>query len=614
MAGVKAFQRAYAETDTLNTATFSSFEARRARYEIFWAFVESTAYSSAHDWSAALKKEYGLYEYTRNIYNPAFRIATFWATHLMGGRLDPAAGDGKAVPSALPILLPANSTNGDRLRAALSTVWQDSNWQTNKDIYTLHGNIMGDVGLRVIDDTARGKAYLNVLHPGTIKSADLDAFGNVKGYVLEELRQDPRVAAKDDPLGLVRTSDQLITYNEVVTRDGVNVVYQTYLNDKLYAWPEHVARIGNAVAEWEEPYGFVPLVLVKHINIGLDWGWSEMQPTLPKIREADDMASKLNDQVRKTVDAKWAFLGAKKSDVTPAVKGRARSAQNPEPGRDEEGAYYLPPGADVKPMIAPLDIAATSAHILTMLDSIEDEHPELRKEVYGLTAGGGVVSGEAIRNARQPVEEKAEWLRPHYDNGEMRAAQMAIAIGGWRKYKGYEGFNLDSFQRGLLNHSIGARPVFGSNQYDALELKSKTYTVLKLAQDAGIPRSVAEAEVGYTEEEIAANQAARIEQATPGLGAIKGSVDEHLAMLQAAITDGAPQLPPAGGFSAVASGAASDTAAVKQVALNGAQVSSALDIIVKVKSGELDRQAGLNALQIMFGMDAAQAASLLVGK
>jgi len=103
-----------------------------------------------------------------------------------------------------------------------------------------------------------------------------------------------------------------------------------------YAWPEHVNRDGNPVAVWSEPYGFVPLVLTQHINVGMDWGWSEFHASLSKFREVDDLASKLDDQIRKTVDAKWAVIGMPKPKDTPSVKGRAITTDNEEPGRDEE--------------------------------------------------------------------------------------------------------------------------------------------------------------------------------------------------------------------------------------------------------------------------------------
>ena len=56
---------------------------------------------------------------------------------------------------------------------------------------TLWGATLGDVGLQVVDDTVREKVYLKLVHPASIRDVTLDPFGNVKGYLLEELREHP---------------------------------------------------------------------------------------------------------------------------------------------------------------------------------------------------------------------------------------------------------------------------------------------------------------------------------------------------------------------------------------------------------------------------------------
>lgn len=113
-AGITAFREAYMNAGALDTPDFNEFEARKLRYAIFWAFFQNTAYRDINKWAPSLRAEYGLYKFARNIYNPAYRLGKFWQAHLMGGALDPNAGDGKTAPSALPIL-----TEVDALRRRL---------------------------------------------------------------------------------------------------------------------------------------------------------------------------------------------------------------------------------------------------------------------------------------------------------------------------------------------------------------------------------------------------------------------------------------------------------------------------------------------------------------
>lgn len=61
----------------------------------------------------------------------------------------------------------------------------------------------------------------------------------------------------------------------------------------------------------------------------------------------------------------------------------------------------------------------------------------------------------------------------------------------------------------------------------------------------------------------------------------------------------------------VVRGKKAETEAVKQVALNGAQVTAAMAIVVQVINGEIPYDTGLNSLQILFGLDKAQALLIL---
>lgn len=480
MSGLRAFREAFMSGDTMNEADFSNFDSRQTRYDIYWAFYENTAYRDLHKWATAYRASYGLYKYIRNIYNPAYRIGEFWKSHLMGGALDPLAGDGKTAPSALPI-----RTENEALRPAIAQLWTWSNWQISKDILCLHGAVMGDVVIKVVDDPIREKCYLKVIHPGTMRDVTLDDFGNVKAYTIEEERPDPL------------RPGQTATYREIAGRDGDMVTYQTLRNGDLYAW-------SGGVAEWAEPYGFIPMVLIQHNNVGMSWGWSELHPCRSKFHEVDDLASKLSDQVRKMVDAPWLFSGVDKPKKATTTTGTDATTTRPEPGREELPALYGPVGANATPLVAPLDIGSTAAYIKTICEELERDYPELNADVHNIQ---GDISGRAIRISRQPVEAKVEQRRANYDNALVRAQQMAVAIGGYRGYKNFTGFNLDSYAAGALDHSIGARPVFPVDPLDNIEIEQAFWTAAGAANTAGAPLEIYLRRQGWTDEQIAELQA-----------------------------------------------------------------------------------------------------------
>lgn len=477
MAGITAFREAYLSAGLTDQQTdFNEWDARRLRYELYWAFYENTAYRNVHSWATTYRQQQSLYKYIRGIYNPAYRLGEFWKAHLWGGRLDPAAGDGKTKPSALPI-----ETDNEKLREPISTLWKWSNWQINKQIVTLHGSVLGDVVMQVVDDVERKKVYIQPVHPGLLKSVEVDAWGNVKGYEIEETREDPNAPGR------------AATYKETAERDGESVVYRTFLNGVPYAWM-------GELSEWSEPYGFIPMVLVQHNNVGLDFGWSELHSGRGKFQEADDLASKLSDQVRKNVDAAWLFSGIEKPRNAPrAGGGTAASIENPSPGREETPVIYAPTGAQAQPLVTQLDIGATAQYIGSILAEIERDYPELQMDIW---AAGKETSGRALRVARQRVTTKVEERRANYDDCLVRVQQMAISIGGYRNYEGFAGFGLDSYERGDLAHSIGERPVFAVDPLDNIENEGAFWVAAQAAIKSGLSLPVYLKRQGWNEEEI----------------------------------------------------------------------------------------------------------------
>lgn len=483
MTRISAANKAFRKPDIITNppdfdADWNQWESRRVRYDIFWAFYENTVYDEliGRNWPQSYKTQFGLYKYIRNIYNPSYRLGEFWKAHLWAGTLED-----------IPLAFPA-TVDGENLLAAIHQIWQWSNWQVKKDIVPLYGSVLGDVGILIVDDTEHGKVFFDVINPNNIVNAELDAVGNVKGYEIQEERQDPRA-----------TRETSVVYSEIAIRDGEDVIYTTLLDGKPWAWNE----IGPS---WSRPYGFIPMALIQHNDVGLPWGWSEIQPGQSKFREVDDVASKLDDQIRKLVASPWLMSGVTAPTDSPTatetnLTGNA-ALNRPQPGREEIPMFYGPEGASATAMVADMDIEAVTAQIDAIIKEIERDYPELR--IMALDEGGGNISGRALRIARQPAETKVNQRRPNYYSALVRANQMAVAIAGFNDHDGFAAFNLDSFNRGLLDHSIGQMPIFAVDPLDDLELSKETATVIKLYTDAGASIEQAALRAGLTEKEAAA--------------------------------------------------------------------------------------------------------------
>ena len=478
--GILSFREAFITSPVEDTIDWSAQGARGLRYEMLWAQYEGTQYRDVHQWSTAYRKQYALYKSIRPIYNPAYRIGEFWKSHLYGGLLDVDAGSLGAIPI---------ETENEALRPAIAELWKWSRWNVQKDVMATRGTIMGDIAIQIVDDVNRERVYLDLLHPGRLESVDKDPFGNVKGYVICEKRDDPRGAAN------------VVTYREEVTREGENVIYSTYLNNDLYAWPDNVDRTGNAVAQWAEPYGFVPLVIIQHNDVGLEWGWSELHPVRAKVQEADDIASQISDQVRKTVDPIWLMKKIPKPKAADRnMAGADATLDRPAPWREEQNMLWnVDEDASAEAVVADLDLENVLLHLSSIVEEIERDVIELSPDI---NTASGDASGRALRIARQPVVSKVKQRRMNYDAAMVAAQQMGVAIGGMRGYDEYSGFGLESYEAGALDHSIGDRPVFAEDPLDKIEIDNAFWAAASVAKMAGIPLKSYLREAGWDEERI----------------------------------------------------------------------------------------------------------------
>jgi len=472
----KAFREAYV-TANAPVEDFDEYQARQVRYDLLFAWYENTVYRNIHTWSNTYKTVYGLYKSIRNIYNPTFRLVEFWKTMIFGGLLDEHAGE----TGAIPII-----TDSEKLREAIATLWKASNLKLTKDLIALYGVSMGDVGIKVVDDPAHEDVYLEVVHPSRIASLECDTRGHVKGYRLEDVRLDDK--------------KRKVKFAELVTRgENDEVRFQTFLDGKPFAW-------NGISSDWTVDYGFVPFTFIKHSDIGRQFGWAEIQAGRSKIQELDDIASKLHDYIRKAIDPIWLFNFKKPTAGTLKIKNESGDSTDnqPEPGREETSAMYVgDTNAKGQPLVTDLiNVEHVASEIQRIIGELERDFPELQMDIWTV---GGYTTGKALRTARQRVERKVIQRRPSYDSAMMELNGMGVAIGGFRGYKGYEGFGLESYAAGDLEHSIPAtRPIFQTDVLEGVEIKQIFWNIISMAKTQKIPVATVLADLGWSPSRIKA--------------------------------------------------------------------------------------------------------------
>lgn len=468
---------------------FGRWESRNVRYAINWALYVNDAYDNIRLTAERYKTDHGLYRYTRGIYNPAFRLVEFNAANIYGGAADVEAGDGYSVDTSIPI-----QTQNEAVRPALSRLWADSDIAELKAQYPRVGSICGDVGLKVMDDPEEGRVAVRAVWPGSIRFYQEDQWGRCVSYVIEELRPDPEVSSVQDWVRSQVDPVNYVTYTEWAVLQGGSVRYQTFLNGKPHAW-------NGSASTWTMPYGRVPFVLHRHVrpSPSMAWGMGEYHATAPKIREVDDLASKLHDQVRKAVEGMWFFSGVSRprpSDARNATS--AATLDNPMPGRQEVPSMYASMGATATPLVIPVNVAETSLAIAKAMENLEQDHPALAWR----NAASKDASGAARREARKAVEIHVKELRAGYDADFAKIMKIAISIAGQRGYDGYDGFNLGSIKDKSLDFRIDDRPVFLRDQLDKAEYQTMLWQGGTAAVAAGYPIVEYLRDNGWTDEQI----------------------------------------------------------------------------------------------------------------
>lgn len=432
---------------------WNAYQSRLFRYALSEAYYSNIAYRSITTFSSRLKSTSDLYKFVRGIYNPVARLTEAYSAKVYGGQLDFEDLSRGAIPITMA---------SDELKLAIRQLWLWSNWGTQKTLYVRYGAQLGDVFLKVVDEPDKGKVRLEVVHPSKIKECVFDAVGNVKEVNIEYERCEA-------------DGKTWYVYGEKITPDS----FVTTKQGKPFDYMNNEG--GKGVGEWDNPYGFVPMVLTKHKDMGQTWGANAFHGAIGKIDEINDAASILNDQIRKAVNVMWYFAGATRKAI---IDGSTEA-------KDEVPAIYGPAESQPFPMIAPVDITAAGENVERLLAELERDMPELA--LHRLREGGNLTA-PGVKSAYSDAIDRFTEAQGTYDDGLIRAQKMAVTIGGIRRYDGFQSFNIDSYDNGDLEHFINARPIVK----DEISKEQKLATL----QGAQAPLWLILRELDYDEETI----------------------------------------------------------------------------------------------------------------
>lgn len=446
---------------------WDNYWSRLNRYEVFAGYYHNIAYHSIVTYSQALKVQERLYKHVRGVYNPVKRLCESYVAKVYGGMLDTENGTTGAIP--------LQSENAALLEA-IQTLWIASRWGQKKSLYVRNGAISGDSFLKIVDDIHHQQVRMEVVESAKIKDLKINDAGEIEYAELEYY--------------IMGDNNRHVKYNEKIDRESFRVT----VDGKVSML--HTNGRNEAVSEWRNDYGFVPLVHVQHMDMGLGYGAPAIYGSMHKINELNDLASILNDGMRKQVQMPLIFKNAKVGELDLGSDQSSTNNPNDAPRKDTATALNISgEHADVFPVPPTIDINSGLANIQNIVSELEKDLPEL--SLHRLREGGQLTA-PGVRSAYDDAIARYQEARGNYDTGLIQAHKYAVAIGGMRGYEGYQGFSLLSLEDDSLDHQIANRPVIN----DTLSLEMQITLTLQALQ-AQAPKTLY-TKMGWSETEATA--------------------------------------------------------------------------------------------------------------
>jgi len=340
--------------------------SRNLRYRRNWRYYQNLPY---------LDPRPGAYAKLRAIFNQVTKIVDVDSRFTMGERLQVQAET--------------------EVEQAINRLWKGSDFQQEKYLLARYGACCGDAFLKVVDNRAWE------LNP------DPDSDVPVRLNILPPEAVAPRYDPHDRRHLLACKIEYVYgrdVHKEVITRDEV-LIYDS--RD-----PERVAE------RYPNPLGFIPIVHIRNLDIGEEFGLCSFHNLLPTIDAVNELASFMFDMVRVYADPVIIGRGME--------RGSLRKQTVDEAGRPVATVWWVP---NPEGSFEFLEWSGNLPDVLAFLDriqmSVERNTPELT--LSGLRERQDL-SGYSLSLHLVELVRKINEMRGSYFAGLERANRMALRI------------------------------------------------------------------------------------------------------------------------------------------------------------------------------------------
>ncbi len=488
--------------------------ARNAHYDLLWLWWLGQWQNDPTMRRSAVRDP-ALYKNTMQLWRQASAVVNVYTQFVYPG---PLSKDGQPLPDGTRGAIPLDPGTGkqgpdDAILAAFSMLMNQWQFSQYKSLRPKMAAILGDCLTELVEDLERGNVMPNTVDPRHVKHLELDSVGNIKAYTIEYQVQQEQSTA----YGQTVKADSYTFRKEVDS-----TAYRYFKDDKPYGYTAEGPVIPNL-------FGFVPAVWDRHeIVAGDDRGISALEKTLQQSMQLNSVLSHAMDYQRKQFSAPVGVKGG----VVGAPKGKTITVGRNNTSMDGEGTLdtaaevealrranaetmnlvELRPDGDFVSITT--DLGQTKEMLQIVMDSITAENPEARvgQELLQMTQ----LTAPGVERALFTILGLVEAVQANMDPQTVKLLQMGTTMMGYRlqqghypadlvkarpdRYDPFRTFTLDSYGQGLLECSIGPRPLFT----EAPDEKATRLILLGQIIETGDPWLMAQA--GIPEEEIARMQ------------------------------------------------------------------------------------------------------------
>lgn len=456
MSSVTAAREAW---DGSSPSQLTDQQKRAEGYAVAWSLYRGDAFlPSWRQQKRGVFRDHNVYANTRQIYSHVGAVVDFYAQHVYQGTL---STDGKPLPDGTRGAIPLDPQTGNpdtdaKLLAAVASLWSRWNWQHGMTLRPRYGAALGDVLTELVDDPARNAVWPNLVWPGYVADITLDMAANVKSYAVEYV-----ITIEERGHG--------VTFRYRKEVDGES--YRYFRDDN--PWNDN-SRHGDAVQE--NPYGFVPAIWDRHINVGETWGVSAIAGMRRPLVELNSVLSHAMDFQQKAFRAPILVRGSMTGGTLNPTAGAGGMI---DPKKLAESLGFWPIEKDGGIEQPTFDIGQTLAILEFVKKGILEGNPEA--SFYHDLRHMSQLTGPGVERALGDAVSRLNGARTGYDIQSVKKLQMALAMCGYRLNQGdwttptdrdqvFKPFDLGSYKRGDLDMVILGRPVVAATEAERLAL------------------------------------------------------------------------------------------------------------------------------------------------